>query len=123
MYWISFLSGDNAPIAIISSIECMVGFLAVSIATYRPLYRYIVEGKTSSAEASGYSGSIYNPGSRSRYIKQGSKNKIFHFGTSLASTHTGNTAVGNVELFSDIQNTGTEVRVSSRLEGATPDNF
>ncbi|KAI0182430.1 hypothetical protein EV127DRAFT_354901 [Xylaria flabelliformis] len=35
---------NNAPVAIVVSVECMIGFLAISIATYRPLYRYLFMG-------------------------------------------------------------------------------
>ncbi|KAI0860558.1 hypothetical protein F4860DRAFT_478841 [Xylaria cubensis] len=35
---------NNAPVAIVVSIECMIGFLAVCIVTYRPLYRYLFTG-------------------------------------------------------------------------------
>ncbi|RYP92413.1 hypothetical protein DL770_001430 [Monosporascus sp. CRB-9-2] len=41
-------SWDHAPIGIVSSVEIMVGFLAVSTATYRPIYQYLVKGQKGS---------------------------------------------------------------------------
>ncbi|KAI0546368.1 hypothetical protein F4679DRAFT_557725 [Xylaria curta] len=53
---------DHAPIAIIVSVECMIGFLAVSIATYRPLYRYLVTGTSlPQATPNGYRTLIKEP--------------------------------------------------------------
>ncbi|KAI0108737.1 hypothetical protein F4776DRAFT_643591 [Hypoxylon sp. NC0597] len=45
-------SWDDIPAGLLSIVELMVGFLAASIPTYRPLYRRIVHGSTSSAPIS-----------------------------------------------------------------------
>lgn len=42
----NLLQGDNVPTGFVSSVELLVGILAASIPTYRPLYRRYIQRTT-----------------------------------------------------------------------------
>ncbi|KAI1660889.1 hypothetical protein F4813DRAFT_348674 [Daldinia decipiens] len=48
-------SWDYVPLAILALVEIMVGFLATSIATYRPLYHLITKGSTTECDGNSHS--------------------------------------------------------------------
>lgn len=100
-------SGDNAPIGIVASVECLIGFLAVSIATYRPLYRHFAMSASSPrATPNGYR--IPMKDSYSAHVS--ADNRFFPNGSSNDSSR-GITTTDEVELVHHVNRGGVWIRV------------
>lgn len=56
---VNFTSGDNIPAGLASAAELMVGFLAASMPTYRPLYRRLRHGDFEGSNGASNSGHEY----------------------------------------------------------------
>ncbi|KAI0508718.1 hypothetical protein F5B22DRAFT_620078 [Xylaria bambusicola] len=98
-------SWDNAPVGIVSSIEVMIGILAVSIATYRPLYQHFFGLKLSDTNRE----RVTDPYAKNLYTAQVSANSKFY--SSMAS-QSGITATDQVELVRHMKQDGQWVRVN-----------
>ncbi|KAI8622891.1 hypothetical protein F5Y19DRAFT_460659 [Xylariaceae sp. FL1651] len=106
-------SWDNAPIGIVSSIEVMIGILAVSIATYRPLYGHFFGVKSASKISSHTNGeSVGDPYAKNFYTAQVSADTRFH---SPITSHSGITATDQVELVRHINQNGQWIRIDDDL--------
>ncbi|KAI1113084.1 hypothetical protein F5Y14DRAFT_418837 [Nemania sp. NC0429] len=99
-------SWDNAPVGIVSSIEVMIGILAVSIATYRPLYQHFF-GLKMGSNASGEEAT--DPYAKNIYTAQVSANSGFY---SSRASQSGITATDQVELVRHAKQNGQWVRIS-----------
>jgi hypothetical protein len=98
----AWFSGDNAPIAVVASVECKIGFLAVSFATYRPLYRFAL-GTSLDTEAS----SGYNSNSKGFYSAHVSAGPRSHSETHPNNSYGGGiTATDQVELVHHVNERG-----------------
>jgi hypothetical protein len=105
---------DNAPIAIVASVECMIGFLAVSLATYRPLYRHFVLGTSLDTEGSKQStGSGYNSNPKSLYSAHVSATPRSRSETLANPSYRGITATDQVELVHHVNESGKWIIVGS----------
>ncbi|KAI1145863.1 hypothetical protein F4825DRAFT_442572 [Nemania diffusa] len=90
---------DNAPIGIISFFECMTGFLASSIATYRPLYRYLILKQSPITDDA----RKFHGASDSSYSARIMSNKKLHTETSITELSRGIHMTEEVELVSHVR--------------------
>lgn len=106
-------TGTAIPAAYLSEAEICVGFLVVSIPTYRPMYHKIVHGTAHSTESDSSVGPGYNVKIGSNgYNKTASNLVQLSPDQTLNSMTQGISVTDDVELVRHAQRDGTWVRVS-----------
>ncbi|KAI3324176.1 hypothetical protein HD806DRAFT_494308 [Xylariaceae sp. AK1471] len=116
-------SWDNTPAAIISSVECMVGFLATSVATYRPLYRCLSRGELMSIEASHPADrNVCDSNGKSSYAAHISAGGNCQLQNVTANLSGGITATDQIELVRHVNRGGVWVKVDDEPDNSELDD-